>query len=307
MNYRKTTNLITLIAWRTIAVILFICFISLNNAEAKPLFNVRIDYGATGAGSVAIGDLNGDDNPDLAVTDFWGNKVSVLLGNGDGSFQAEVNYSAGGGPLSLAIGDLNGDGDPDLAVANEGMPWTDLPGNVSVLLGKGDGTFQSAANYSAGREPVSVAIDDFNGDDNLDLVVANQDSDNVSVLLGKGDGTFQSAVNYDAGDRPSSVAIGDLNGDDNLDLAVANVGNGCSYPRIPGFVSVLLGNGDGTFKSAVNYDTGGEPSSLAIGDLNGDDNLDLAVARGGDPCSDPQFWVLSRCCWAMAMGPFKAW
>ena len=273
MNYRKTFNRITLIAWSTIAVIFFMCSITLNNAQAKFLFNTRIDYSAgDGPSSVAIGDLNGDGNLDLAVANEGSANVSVLLGNGDGSFQSTVNYGAGDEPVSVAIGDLNGDGDLDLAVANG---WHGgAPGNVSVLLGNGDGSFQSAANYDAGEDPQSVAIGDLNGDGDLDLAVANQGFwilGNVLVLLGNGDGTFQSAVNYGAGDSPWFVAIGDLNGDGDLDLAVAN--------RDGGDVSVLLGNGDGTFQSAVNYGASVVPRSVAIGDLNGDANHDLAVAN----------------------------
>ena len=142
-----------------------------------------------------------------------------------------------------------------------------------MLLGNGDGTFQAAVNYGAGDWPSSVAIGDLDGDGDLDLAVANDDSDDVSVLLGNGDGTFQPAVNYGAGDSPHSVAIGDLNGDGDLDLAVAN--------QSSDDVSVLLGNGDGTFQAAVNYGAGDEPSPVAIGDLNGDGDLDLAVANAG--------------------------
>jgi hypothetical protein len=142
---------------------------------------------------------------------------------------------------------------------------------VSVLMGNGDGTFQNAVNYGAGGGPWSVAIGDLNGDDRLDLAVANYNSDNVSVLMGNGDGTFQNAVNYGAGYGPALVAIGDLNGDDIPDLAVPN--------EVSGDVSVLMGNGDGTFQNAVNYGAGYGPVSVAIGDLNGDGDLDLAVAN----------------------------
>ena len=214
MNYRKFLSRISLIDWSTIAVIFFMCSITLNMAEAKILFETRIDYSdAWTPNSVAIGDLNGDAYMDLAVVSdqhcppkirCGGPHVSVLLGNGDGSFQGTgVNYGFGGEePRSVAIGDLNGDGDLDLAVANAGQ-YDEPSRNVSVLLGNGDGTFQSAVNYDAGEEPSSVAIGDLNGDGDLDLAVANRRSDNVSVLLGNGDGSFQSAVNYGAGDEPS--------------------------------------------------------------------------------------------------------
>jgi hypothetical protein len=142
--------------------------------------------------------------------------VSVLLGNGDGTFQAARNFAAGNRPWSVAVGDFNGDGIPDLAVANS------YSNNVSVLLGNGDGTFQAARNFAAGSFPLSVAVGDLNGDGTLDLAVANSGGNNVSVLLGNGDGTFQAARNYAVGNGPLSVAVGDFNGDGAPDLAVAN-------------------------------------------------------------------------------------
>jgi hypothetical protein len=226
---------------------------------------------SVGAGSypvsVVVGDFNRDGKLDLAVANWASNNVSVLLGNGDGTLGAAVNYGAGSNPHSVAVGDFNGDGKLDLAVANAGS------GNVSVLLGNGDGTFRAAVSYGTGLTPESVAVGDFNGDGKLDLVVASDSSGNVgivSVLLGNGDGTFQAAVDYGTGFGPSSVGVGDFNGDGKLDLAVANF--------VGGNVSVLLGNGDGTFRAAVSYWTGSTPESVAVGDFNGDGKLDLAVA-----------------------------
>jgi predicted NUDIX family NTP pyrophosphohydrolase len=191
-------------------------------------FAKAVNYGAgSGPWSVAVGDFNGDGKPDLAVANEESNNLSVLLGNGDGTFQTAVNYSVGLQPWSVAVGDFNLDGKPDLAVANEGSS------NVSVLLGNGEGTFQAAVNYGAGSGPWSVAVGDFNGDGKLDLAVADTVSNSVSVLLGNGDGTFQAGVNYVAGMGPNSVAVGDFNGDGKLDLAVANA--------YGGGVSVLLG------------------------------------------------------------------
>jgi hypothetical protein len=222
--------------------------------------------------SVAVGDFNGDDTPDLAVANFDNptyssdGSVSVLLGNGDGTFQPPVDHAAGGNPQFVAVGDFNGDGKQDL-VAVYGA------GGVSVLLGKGDGTFLPGIGYLAGSGPVSVAVGDFNGDGTPDLAVANTGSANVSVLLDKGDGTFQAAVNYAAGKNPQSVAVGDFNGDGILDLAVADAAFSTGTPG----VSVLLGNGDGTFQAPHTYAAGPHPYSVAVGDFNGDVAPDLAV------------------------------
>jgi hypothetical protein len=124
--------------------------------------------------------VNGDGKPDLAAANNGSANVSVLLGNGDGTFGAAVNNGAGLNPLWIAMGDVNGDGRLDLAVANYGSA------NVSVLLGNGDGSFQSAVNHSVGSSPFTVAIGDLNSDGRLDLAVANQGSANVSVLLNDG-------------------------------------------------------------------------------------------------------------------------
>ena len=242
--------------------------ILLGNGDGT--FQPAVSYSA-GAGtlpdSIAVGDFNGDGKLDLAVASSARGSVSILLGNGDGTFQAAVEYLAVSNPSSVAVGDFNGDGKLDVVVANSGS------NNVSVLLGNGDGTFQNALDFNVGSSPSSVAVGDFNGDGKLDLAVANNASGNVSILLGNGDGTFQPAADFDAGSDPSSVAVGDFNGDGRLDLAVAN--NGSSN------VSILLGNGDGTFQSAVDFGTGSNPEAVALGDFNGDEKLDLAVADFG--------------------------
>lgn len=171
-------------------------------------------------------------------------------------------------PFSVAAGDLNNDGIPDLAVANSG------DNTVSVLLGRGDGTYQPQVTYATGSGPYAVAIGDFSGDGNLDLAITNLSENTVSILMGNGDGTFQKQKVYATGGGPNAVAVGDLNGDGILDLAVANQGDET--------VSVLLGKGNGTFQTEQPYTAGGGPTSVAVGDFNGDEALDLAVANNTD-------------------------
>jgi len=158
-----------------------------------------------------------------------------------------------------------------LAVANADSA------SVSILLGKGDGAFLVAVNYRTGPGPESLAIGDFDTDGKADVVVANAFSDNASVLLGNGDGTFRPAVNYGVGEVPVSVAVADFNHDDKPDLSVAYFGGGPD----DGGVSVLLGNGDGTFQAQTNFRAGRYPQFGTVGDFNGDNKPDLAVANWG--------------------------
>jgi hypothetical protein len=226
----------------------------------------RSDY-ATAAGSqgVGVGDFNGDGKLDLAMTDNGANAVSILLGNGDGTFQGHVDYATGGGPGWVVIGDFNRDGKLDLAVNSQSS------NELSILLGNGDGTFQPAVNYAADILAGSLAVGDFSGDGNLDLASTSSSFNTVSILLGNGDGTFQSQVVYATGASPYGIAVGDLNGDGKLDLAIANMNSNA--------VSILLGNGDGTFQPHVEYQAGSGSTWVNAADLNADGFLDLVVAN----------------------------
>jgi hypothetical protein len=235
-----------------------------------------VDY-ATGAApsSVAVGDFNHDGIADLAVTNASNNTVSVLLGNGDGTFRNAVHHPAGLAPSCVAVGDFNRDGIPDLAVANN------IPsGTVSVLLGNGQGSFQPAQSYAAGVSPSSLTVADLNRDGIPDLVIANAGDSrtgaggSVAVLLGTGDGTFQAAVQQGAGFSPQFVAVADFNRDGLPDLAVAN--------RNANNISLLLGKADGSFSTAPVYPAGSYPMTAAVGDFNGDGILDLVVANSGN-------------------------
>jgi hypothetical protein len=217
--------------------------------------------------SEAVGDFNHDGILDLAVVPYCCpiGGVSILLGNGDGTFRPSVNYLAGSQPFSIVAVDLNHDGNLDLAVADSTGP------SLSILLGNGDGTFQKAVpSPMLPRSPTMVSAGDFNGDGIPDLVAASYSV--ISVLLGKGDGTFQEPINIQPPAAVDSIAVGDFNRDGKLDLAEAGTfGSNNS-------VQILLGNGDGTFRDGANYATGESPESIAVADLNGDSKVDLAIA-----------------------------
>jgi hypothetical protein len=244
--------------------------------------------------------VNGDGKPDVIVANHCADStcatsgtVGILLGNGDGTFQTAATFGSGGySALSLVVLDVNGDGKPDLLVAN-GCANQNCSGDgaIGVLFGKGDGTFQAGVSYdSGGQLAQAIAVGDVNADGMPDLLVGNWcassgcDTDgSVGVLLGNGDGTFQAAATYDSGgQRTASVAVADVNGDGKLDFVVGNQcpsGIGCNLSK-DGRVSVLLGNGDGTFQTAMPYDAGGQGAlSVAVADVNGDGKADIVVAN----------------------------
>ncbi|MGC9989947.1 MAG: FG-GAP-like repeat-containing protein, partial [Terriglobales bacterium] len=244
--------------------------------------------------------VNGDGKLDLVVANECTNDnepvpncnsvVGVLLGNGDGTFQPAASYGTGGYYAdSVAVEDVNGDGKLDIVVANQCADSSCTNANVGVLLGNGDGTFQTAVTYgSGGYYATSLAVADVNGDGKPDLLVANEcaigsncgSSGKVGVLLGNGDGTFQAPVTYSSGGQfPYSLAVGDVNGDGKPDLVVTNLYENSGSTN--GSLGVLLGNGDGTFRKGSTtmipaYGLG----AIVFSDFNGDGKLDVASGDG---------------------------
>jgi FG-GAP-like repeat len=228
----------------------------------------------TSPSAVAVGDFNSDGTPDLAICNFGdptagdeGN-VSVLLGKGDGSFQAATNFPAVKNCTRLAAGDLDSDSRSDLIVVRSGDPTVGDDGGTIIFLSNGDGTFRKGQTLTPGRNPADVAVADLNADHKLDLIFANHTDNTVSVLLGNGDGSFQLPAVYSVGGPPDSVKALDVNQDGATDLALF---------RFQG-VDFLLGNGDGSFRQGTSVKLGFSLASpVAIADFNRDGALDLII------------------------------
>ena len=219
---------------------------------------------------IATNDFNEDGHIDLAIGTAGSGDVTILIGNGDGSFQLGGCYEAGSGELTnLAIGDFDEDGHQDLAVANHDDE------NVSILIGNGDGSFQAAVYYEMGDDTESIAIGDFNNDGHQDLAIGRVwisncliSNNHIMILLGNGDGSFELPMEFSV-DSPWDISIGDFNEDGYSDIAVAN-----------GNLSILNGNGDGSFENPWTYWVGGIWTYfLTVGDFNGDAHLDIVTSN----------------------------
>jgi hypothetical protein len=224
-------------------------------------FETRTTFVVPGAAvgtNIAIGDFNHDGKLDLALT--LDRSLSILLGNGDGTFRQSESYP--GVFYSVVAADFNNDGNLDLVVA----PDAD---SISVFLGNGDGTFQSPISSPTTYACGFVSVGDFNGDGKVDLVVS--DYLDISVLLGNGDGTFQPPVNNNSFAAPGQLAVGDFNNDHRLDVAAVGTFGGSSY------LGVLLGNGDGTLQDALTYSLSDPPGSIAAADFGKNGKLDVAI------------------------------
>ena len=216
--------------------------------------------------AIALGDFDGDGNPDILAISPDNGTVSVLKGNGDGTFSLLSTTSTGNNPATATIADFNSDGKLDTAVANQ----TD--NTIAIVLGNGDGTFAGNAPFTllqTGNGPVAVVSGDWNADAKQDLAVTNSADGTVSIFLGNGDGTFAAQGPVAVGQNPVAIAVADFNHDGKPDLAVAN--------RSDGTVTILLGNGDGTFSNSQMILSAPDPVALTVADWNGDGWLDIAV------------------------------
>jgi uncharacterized repeat protein (TIGR01451 family) len=257
----------------------------------NPAHVAAIDFAAaksypvgTSPRGVAVGDFNGDGKLDVAVANTGSGNVSILLGNGDGTFQPAVNFSTGNSPTTVAMGDFNGDGKLDLALFQPGM--NGLAGNVSVLLGNGDGTFQTPKTLALDAGASVMGAADFNLDKHSDLAVL--DNSHVDIYIGNGDGTFQppKGTGVFGSGGGEGMVVADFNGDSKPDLALT-----FSFSIPPNFISgalIWLGNGDGTFSTGltvmvptVNPNVNANILSVVTADLNHDGKVDLLLLSSG--------------------------
>jgi len=238
--------------------------------KANGTFQNPVSY-ATGNGpsGLVIRDLQGTFFQSIAVANYIDGTVSVFLNNGNGTFQNRVDYPVGRGPVALASADFENDGAYDLAVVNS------LDNTITELSNDTGGNFTTFRTIATGPNPVDIAVGDFDGDGILDFAVANFGNyagNTVSIIYG---GITRVDQTTDAG--PQSVIAVDVNRDGILDLVTAN---GCGHAATcgrPGTVSVLLGNGNRTFQSAVNYDAGSYPFAVVAANFRNGSALDLAV------------------------------
>jgi len=252
--------------------------------DSKGIYSLSATYTVgAGSASVLLADVNGDNNLDIVALNRLDKTASVLLGAGDGTFRQPMTFALAGAPITAIAGDFSKTGKLGLAVLEDcGAATCAQAGNLEMLAGGGDGSFQSTSNHPIGYSPSSLAAGDILGNKILDIVVANrcgkdascQSPGTASVLIGDGTGKFTAASDIALGKSPSSIALGSLSGLNSQDLVVSRSSDNT--------LAVLRSNGDGTFQAPVAYQVGVQPGPVAIGDFNGDGQVDVAVANFKD-------------------------
>lgn len=269
MNRRCQQVQLRIVSFLIVATI--ITFFFPSAARAQIYLYDRADFLATPSpGGVAVADFNRDGRPDLAVSDWQNNWISILLASPKGDFLSAGTYATGFQPAKMAAADFNRDKKMDLAVVNANSA------TLSILLGNGDGTFQSRVDYPVGQGPAGIVAADFNSDGTIDLATVSLNDSAVAILLGDGNGGFDVQALIPVASGPSVMVGGDVNGDGKIDLIT-----GTSNYQNPS-LTVLVSKGDGTFaqiESPAPYYVGG----LAVGDFNGDGKLDalIGLSYGG--------------------------
>jgi len=249
----------------------------------------RVFHVGPHADAMRVADFNADGHDDLLVINGTLNTVTILFGNGSGNFGPATSAPSGRTVAALATGDFNHDGKTDYITANFDS------NTVSVVLGKGNGKFLDIGHgLPLGTDfPNQTIVADFNGDGLPDLALADTGSNTVGqtieILLGNGHDGFGPAKAFPAGTQPEGLVATDFNHDGHLDLLVSDFG---SVPNDHGKVSILLGNGDGSFQSPRSFAAGDFPVGIATGDFNGDGNPDVVVADFGTTAGVPAISLL---------------
>jgi hypothetical protein len=263
---------------------------SISGSISSGSFASKVDF-ATGTNPycIAIGDIDGDGMPDIAVTNYTSNTVSVLKNSGISgsislsSFSAKVDFSTGSNPCGIIVVDIDGDGKMDLAIANNASSTMSILKNKSTTGYITTGSFASKIDFTTGSQPRYLTYSDIDGDGKPDLAVTNQNGSSISVFRNTSvsgsitTGSLSAKVDFTGGSSPTGIASGDLDGDGKPDLAVANAGsNSVSIFRNTSTSGSIT---TGSFASKVDFTSGVSPYILAIGDLDGDGKQDLSVTN----------------------------